>query len=119
MRLDSARNEIVQADTKSIGKSPKRVNGAGPASRFDVNDLYTAGVGGAGKSRLRQAAVFAPDTERRLAIDQPIGDRRRKELLGPSGDEAGGGAGAPKGSAATAAALPSGDAPPRRRAPAR
>ena len=47
--MDSARNEIVQADTKSIGESPERVNGAGSATRLDVNDLDTAGVSGAGK----------------------------------------------------------------------
>ena len=86
VRLDSARNEIVQPDTKSIGESPERMNGAGPATRFDVNDLDRAGVGGAGKRGLRQAAVFAPDPERRLTVDQPIGDRLREELLGPSID---------------------------------
>ena len=84
--MDSARNEIVQTDTESIGESPERMNGAGPPTRFDVNDLDTAGVGGAGKRRLRQAAVFAPDPERRIAVDQPIGDRLRKEFLGPSVD---------------------------------
>ena len=84
--MDSARNEIVQANTKSIGESPEHTNRAGPATRFDLNDLDTAGVGGAGKSRLRQAAVLAPDTEPRLTVGQPIRDRLREELLGPSID---------------------------------
>ena len=82
----SARNDVVQADTKSIGKSPERVNGAGSATRFDVNDLDAAGVGGAGQGGLRKAPVLAPDPQRRLAVDQPADHRLRKELLLPGVD---------------------------------
>ena len=88
--MDSARNEVVQSDSEGIGKSPERVyggvNGAGSATPFDVNDLDAAGVGGAGQAGLRKAAVLAPDPQRRLAVDQPVGYRLGNEFLGPSVD---------------------------------
>ena len=84
--MDSARNEIVQANAESVGKSPEGVNGAGSATRFNVNELDVAGAGGAGQGGLREAATFAPDLKRRFAGDQPVGDRRRNELLLPGID---------------------------------
>ena len=41
---DSARNQVVQADTKSIGQSPERAHGTGPATRFDIGGIVGRAV---------------------------------------------------------------------------
>ena len=38
--------------------------------------------GGTGQGGLRQAAVLAPDPQRRLGVDEPVGDMHGNEFLG-------------------------------------